>query len=302
MSDEESYKEWLDMSISKWITKSEAKNPEFIKWVKKYGGKCTPDLWWDIFITVKEIGSDLEWEKWFKENSDQYNPPEMAKAYEMYRYPAFLNEQIDDAVRLLKQEGPGVIAFIEKTNPGNVAPEKDACANGGGVIWAFKRIFGRLGLTYDNIRRKHNGIYGALISTRPYYLEKPRWYYRWIEDLGWYPKKTSIEEIYELAITILSELITEVYEDRGYIDGGTVEVMKELDYLDAGKSLHKHVEEKLRSTLYLKSLITLLASKVKKLVDKATRRALEYSRNLKREREEQRQERRLKRKVDLRFH
>ena len=224
--------------------------------------------------------------------------------YEVDTELAFFDEQIDDAVSLLKQKGPDVIAFIENTHttPKDVAPEKDACANGGGVIWAFKRIFGRLGLTYDNIRRKHNGIYGALISTRPYYLKKPRWYYRWIEDLGWYPKKTSIAEIYELAITILSELITEVYEDRGYIDGGTVEVMKELEYLDAGKSLHKHVEEKLRSTLYLKSLITLLASKVKKLVDKATRRALEYSRNLKREREEEKQERRLKRKVDLRFH
>jgi hypothetical protein len=214
----------------------------------------------------------------------------------MYRYPGLLNEQIDDAVRLLKQEGPGVIAFIEKTNPGNVAPEKDACANGGGVIWAFKRNFGRLGLTYDNIGR-NSYIYGALISTSRY--QRPSRNHQWIEDLGWYPKKTSIEEIYELAITILSELITEVYEDRGYIDGGTVEVMKELDYLDAGKSLHKHVEEKLRSTLYLKSLITLLASTVKKLVDKATRRALE---DRKRERDQERQERRLKRKVDLRFH
>jgi hypothetical protein len=247
------------------------------------------------------VQKNPEFIKWVKENSDQYDPPEWEQAYDMYRYPGLLNEQIDDAVRLLKQEGPGVIAFIEKTNPGGVAPEKDACANGGGVIWAFKRIFGRLGLTYDNIRRKHIGIYGALISTSTYHLAKPRWYYRWIEDLGWYPKKTSIEEIYELAITILSELITEVYEDRGYIDGSTVEVMKQLDELDAGKSLHKHVEEKLRSTLYLKSLITVLASKVKKLVDKATRRALEYSRNLKREREEERQERRLKRKVDLRL-
>jgi hypothetical protein len=70
MSDEESDEEWL-----MWISKKEAENPEFIKWVKKYGGKCTPDLWWDIFITVKEIGSNLEWEKWFKENSDQYDPP-----------------------------------------------------------------------------------------------------------------------------------------------------------------------------------------------------------------------------------
>jgi hypothetical protein len=230
MSDEESDEEWL-----MWISKSEAENPEFIKWVRENGEEYDRDLWWDMY----EVDTEL----------------------------AFLDEQIDDTISLLKQKGPDVIAFIENTHttPKDVAPEKDACANGGGVIWAFKQVFGRLGLTYGNIMR-NSYTYGR------------EWKY----------------EVYELAITLLSEVIVvEVYLERDYIDYHNI--FEEA----TGKTRFEHVEEKLRSTLYLKSLITLLASTAKKLVDKATRRALE---DRKREREEERQERRLKRKVDLRFH
>lgn len=249
MSDE-SDEEWL-----MWISKSEAENPEFIKWVRENGEEYDRDLWWDMYEADTEL--------------------------------AFLDEQIDDAISLLKQKGPDVIAFIENTHttPKDVAPEKDACANGGGVIWAFKQVFGRLGLTYGNIMR-NSYIYGRM------------WKYsknlKWLKNRGLYPIKTSIDEVYELAITLLSEVIVvEVYLERDYIDYHNI--FEEA----TGKTRFEHVEEKLRSTLYLKSLITLLASTVKKLVDKVTRRALE---DRKREREEERQERRLKRKVDLRFH
>lgn len=199
------------------------------------------------------------------------------------KFFGFFDMQIDDAVSLLKQMGPDAVTFLERhrafkddSDELKDPPEKDACANGGGVVWAFKQIFGFVGIHSNNIW--DNGLYGEIWRILSQKI------------------KVSNKKLIKEAITRVSHAILDVYMERDYVEDDDVQGVEKYN----SETLTKHIAEKLYSTLYLKSLITLLISKVKKRTGKLIKRTRKRRKDRKRQRQEKWQEdqRRLKHKTE----